>query len=1071
MSTRQTPRLIMLILSFALMTKMTTTALPAIEDGLLARYTFEEGAGPVLKDHGGNGYDGAIHGAKWVKGSSGYALSFQQGDYVDLGTNSDFNLPGDRAIAAWVKLEALCYPGLNTNWVIVDGGDTHPMSGYLLRIDGDSTKVTYRHCANGKVCDSISRRNIENNTYYHLVVSRKGDTVSLYIDGIMDLQFKAHDSAPAKRPFTISQAEQSFNGLIEDLALYRRALSTEEVIKLYQEGAARRGKDVAWIGKIQIKGYCHYNQSNITVEAGFMGVLPLKPGQQASMELGQPGQTPVQVEPIKTMPEKGRYEFTFPIKDLPNGRYQVTALVKDDTGQILKQTAVSFAVPYEPVRVAAPAKKTVAVLPKPPEPVSYQFELDANGGFQLIIDGERYPVESAFSWPSGDFNLLRATDDTKGKCEDGWKVMVRKVDDQTYQVSAASAFYNLERTIRLRPTHVNIQDKLTNKTKEALGIILKNNIGTKGKGISSAYLAGMEMRKTNVGSKINSNPTLFLKKPGLGIGLVALDDVFIVQATADFDFDRSSLYSTQFALDQGASYTLEWSLYLNRSADYYDFINQVRKDEGRNGQAEGMALYHDRALGGWGIPSKEYVNLRKIKYLLAGNMEHILDDPGISLDGIEFLKYPKAMTRMKKQLAAIRELHPELKLMFHVAHSLYATDKPTETFPDSRVIGPDGKQPVYYGENYYVNNGYFSKERVGQGWRWWIVYPTLDNSYGQELLRSVDVMVDEMGATGVFMDGFMTAYGGEYTYDRWDGHTAEIDPTTKTIKRKVGSVLLLSQDVLVDFSRKMRDKGGVVIANNSVITRTIGRETYIVHDKELVEGTSTHLAPSVVTLANAYIFSNEREFYYDALNKLKWGNLLFYYGDYPNNGKDFLTHPTLPSQMFPITFEEIHANYVKGKERLITAKPGVYGWLGDRDLHFSHRYDAQGWEIPAGYLTTVDATGVRTEVVLTEKESAVVKKVTIQLNNSNPVNVVLRQYDNKGIALGLNGKGKVEITVASGEFAIKPGVNYRVKADQETRVKADENGRLTFTCRLGGLLDFVCRRDRPLEVVITPIEK
>ena len=322
-------------------------------------------------------------------------------------------------------------------------------------------------------------------------------------------------------------------------------------------------------------------------------------------------------------------------------------------------------------------------------------------------------------------------------------------------------------------------------------------------------------------------------------------------------------------------------------------------------------------------------------------------------------------------------------------------------------------------------------------------------------------MVDELGCNGVFMDGFMTAYGGAYTYDRWDGHTAEIDPATKTIKRKVGSVLLLSQDALVAFSRKMRDKGGQVVANNSVITRTIGKETYIIFDKELVEGASTHLAPSVVTLSNAYNFSNEKEFYYDSLNKLKWGNLVFYYGDFPNDGKDFFTRPPMVSKMFPITFDEIHSYYVKGRERLITAKPGVYGWLGDRNLHFAHRYDAQGWEIPAGYLTTVDSDGVRTEVTLSRKEAAVVKKVPVRLKTSRPVNVVFRRYDDKAVALGINGEAEVTLTVADGGFEIRPGVAYLVKTDRETQIQADAEGRLVFNCLL----------NRSLEVAITPTGK
>jgi hypothetical protein len=58
-------------------------------------------------------------------------------------------------------------------------------------------------------------------------------------------------------------------------------------------------------------------------------------------------------------------------------------------------------------------------------------------------------------------------------------------------------------------------------------------------------------------------------------------------------------------------------------------------------------------------------------------------------------------------------------------------------------------------------------------------------------------MMDEMGAGGVFLDGFMIHHGGSFTYDRWDGHTVEIDPKTKTITRKLAALNLLCQDAYI----------------------------------------------------------------------------------------------------------------------------------------------------------------------------------------------------------------------------------------------------------------------------------
>lgn len=43
----------------------------AEKPGLVAHYTFEEAAGTVLKDHSGNGHDGQIHNADWVRSAGG----------------------------------------------------------------------------------------------------------------------------------------------------------------------------------------------------------------------------------------------------------------------------------------------------------------------------------------------------------------------------------------------------------------------------------------------------------------------------------------------------------------------------------------------------------------------------------------------------------------------------------------------------------------------------------------------------------------------------------------------------------------------------------------------------------------------------------------------------------------------------------------------------------------------------------------------------------------------------------------------------------------------------------------
>ena len=312
------------------------------------------------------------------------------------------------------------------------------------------------------------------------------------------------------------------------------------------------------------------------------------------------------------------------------------------------------------------------------------------------------------------------------------------------------------------------------------------------------------------------------------------------------------------------------------------------------------------------------------------------------------------------------------------------------------------------------------------------------------MLRSVDVIMDEIGADGPFMDGFMWTYGGEYTYDRWDGHTAQIDPTTKTITRKMGSVLLLSQDALVAFCRKVRDKGGVVIANGAVITRTIGREKYILHDRECFAGPEVHLSPTPMTLSLPSAISQERDIYRDVLGKLAWGNLYVYYEEPP------LTYPSVPAQMYPITFEEIYSGYVKGRQRLITVHPGLCGWHGDKDLHFACLYDSRGVRIPHAFLTTADSAGVRTQVDLAKDQCAVVRKIPLSIQSAAPVNLHISRYDDEAIEVRASGTGPATLALRSGDFPVRPGAEYVLKTGAaQTTVAADATGSLRLPLEMG----------------------
>src|SRR5207244_1520115 len=110
-------------------------------------------------------------------------------------------------------------------------------------------------------------------------------------------------------------------------------------------------------------------------------------------------------------------------------------------------------------------------------------------------------------------------------------------------------------------------------------------------------------------------------------------------------------------------------------------------------------------------------------------------------------------------------------------------------------------------------------------------------------------------------------------------------------------------------TKKFTLKGVTVVANNVVVTRTIGRLP-IVTDREIVEGPVVHLAQSPIVLGNPTAIASEVDVYQDVLAKLRKGNLYWYYGERR------LTYPSVPAQMYPITVTEVGQGAVKGRERL-----------------------------------------------------------------------------------------------------------------------------------------------------------
>ncbi|NOZ23652.1 MAG: hypothetical protein GXP25_21460 [Planctomycetes bacterium] len=214
--------------------------------GLLGHWSFDEGRGDLAADRSGNGNDGDVWGAEWVKGTFGTALRFTgQNSCVLVPEIAGLNGSDELTVEAWVLWEGTGrYPNILT------GGRWSP-GGFMFFVSGSN--CTFRvgrpdasaHDKSGKWKEMGTPLlpSLETNRWYHLAATFKRPNITTYLDG------KPVGKATWDFPVGYSgdivigrwgNAKACHKGLIDEVKIYNRCLSPEEIQADYAKESPRR---------------------------------------------------------------------------------------------------------------------------------------------------------------------------------------------------------------------------------------------------------------------------------------------------------------------------------------------------------------------------------------------------------------------------------------------------------------------------------------------------------------------------------------------------------------------------------------------------------------------------------------------------------------------------------------------------------------------------------------------------------------------------------------------------------------------------------------------------------------
>ncbi len=1007
-------------------------AVPAAQEpALVAHWSFDEGSGEVLHDRSGNKHDGAIKGASWVRVGVGFGLQFGANkSFVDFGDLAALKRSGDFSFSAWVKPMAETFPDKNANWHLFTW-EEYRLSGFNCRMDGRSGRLYARSSQGPKEVaprQGFSKSALVKDQFQCIAVVKQGERVSLFVDGKKDAEVNTYQNLPPGCvPFTLSAAEQSLAGLMSEARLYAGALSVGEVVALYAAGAERFGTDRSWLGKLHLRPFIYRDTLEAIIEADLRGVLPLGKAERVVAVLRGADGKPVQELERTAVAESGSEDFRFNLGPLAVGACTVAVSVRAGD-KVRAEEVIAFAHPETPPQLPPPKERKAGPLPGVPGPAAYSLEVSRGGGFAVRIGAQSYPVESSFSYPQGGQNRLVVANAPDAAGEKEWTVTTEKLGAHGHRIVATGKHYRITRELTPQPSRILVQDRIENLTDADLGLALDNRVDARDKqGVELQALAAPV-------------PPLFVRAKDHGLGLVPLDDVYQLTQATYVEGRAGGAKIAGLGIAKGAAHTLEWAIYPLATTDYYDLINAIRRDEGLNGlTVDGcLAMSHS---GVWGrkAPPEPLVKLGGLKYASSGCLTKVADDSELSFQGIEFLNYPKESEALRKNYAEWKSRYPGLVPGFHVAYNIYATDQPGKLYADSLMLAASGKHDMY--GNYAR---YLGENRRREGWAFFPYYATMQNSFGKDVLKSADFMMDRIGVGMVWADGLLSGYAagmGDFpngyvrTLAPWDGFSVELDPTTKTIRRKWGIAAALGKDVLLEYIRRINAKGGRVWINHmTTVPRTFARqEAYWAAETNDGDArcASLHLSPAPHGLANPTQISTTQMIYDDIRAKLVWGSFYTYY--WYTGSASFLTHRMITAEMYPLTIESIHAGRIQGRERIVTMNSGIHGWPQDHHLHDIRLLDARGRLTPHAQLTTADETGTRTDLQLTPGQTAVIVRLPVTIHSDKPVNTCVAHYDAHQMELSLSGEGRVTLHLEDNAPGKVRVTGTDASVNQETR--------------------------------------
>ena len=221
-------------------------ALQGVGSDALAWLKLDETSGTTAFDSSSNGNNGTLTGGPtWVTGKSGNGLSFDGvDDRVNLNSPTSLDNLGAFTAMAWMKATNLGEGGKGR--IVDKSSSTGPGNGWAFFVDGTNQLELIVDHATTDVRRLSANNVFATGFWYHVAVTWNGSAtatnIKFYVNGVETGYGTTTNGAGARTSDSSSNASvgndstgaRSFNGVLDDVRVYNRVLTSSEIAAIHQ---------------------------------------------------------------------------------------------------------------------------------------------------------------------------------------------------------------------------------------------------------------------------------------------------------------------------------------------------------------------------------------------------------------------------------------------------------------------------------------------------------------------------------------------------------------------------------------------------------------------------------------------------------------------------------------------------------------------------------------------------------------------------------------------------------------------------------------------------------------------